>query len=198
MIWLGLIALLLIVLLALPWGLELTQSGDQRSVRLIAAGVSVPLPRRRRRARRVRNKSATPSARPLRGRDYLGAIRDWLDLAREIEWRKLYRNLKRELRCVHVHVRRLDVVISTPDPALTGMLYGWSLAANSVGVIPFVTGLEADFTTDTPRVDASARVTVIPWQLTYSTIRLLWSLPLRRLYALRSRRRIRNRREFHE
>ncbi|MBI5059516.1 hypothetical protein HZB60_07040 [candidate division KSB1 bacterium] len=190
MIWLGALLLALLIVSLLPWGIQFSQVAGLRSARLIVAGVRVPLPRTLR-----RSGAASPALRdepadsPESGPQVMwDEFADWISLARDVEWRNLYRAVQRQFRCVRIRIRRLDVTVATPDPALTGMAYGLALAGVSALPFSLATSLTADFTADRPRADFRVDVTVIPLRLTISSVRLLSMIPVRRMYALWTRK----------
>ncbi len=62
-----------------------------------------------------------------------------------------------------IHVLRLNVVVATPNPALTGFAYGMAWAGIGAFAPPWPGSMDVDFTRTTPKVDfqLEARITLI-------------------------------------
>lgn len=97
-------------------------------------------------------------------------------------YRRLARTGLRELRTMarHLHVRhlRVDAVVATDDPALTGELYGvgCAIVAWIHGVWPRAElSLDVDFTRTRPSGAAELAASVRPIRLIPGGIRLAWS-----------------------
>ena len=184
MIWLGALLAGLLALLLAPWGVEVSSIGGVRRFRLIAAGLRVSFPLRPSGSIRSANPGEPhhPPAPTDRSPDH--NFSEWLEVAREIEWSRLLRALRTQVRSVRIRIRRFDLIIATPDPALTGISYGLAVAGVSLAPALSAASLVADFESVRPRADFRMDVTVIPLRLTVASIRVLGALPLRRLHRL--------------
>ena len=108
---------------------------------------------------------------------------------------RLGRSAGREARRIvrRIHVERLSagLVIATPDPALTGELYGYgaAIAATTRGAWPAARiDLEADFLATTPRGGFDAAIRTRPMWWAASAIRVGWMVLRERWRSRRTRR----------
>ena len=105
--------------------------------------------------------------------------RDRLSIA---SYRRLARTGVRELgrmrRHLHVDRLRLEAVVASDDPALTGEVYGYGCAALSAirGIWPHADmHLAADFVATTPQGAAEAALRLRPVRLVPSVVRVGWA-----------------------
>ena len=84
------------------------------------------------------------------------------------------KTLRRMKRHVHVRVRRMEVVIASPNPALTGFSYGmmWAFA----GAVPWNWPVQAgvDFAQTSPKVNFRIRLSAVPVSLLWPAGLFIW------------------------
>jgi hypothetical protein len=188
MVLLGITSLFILILLAvlfLPMGVELAWSENDPRWRLILAGLRFHVPDSL--LQRLRDR--TPKSKPPKPPTSVQAsFRRVLDLfSREpgnLHWedvRETWRMIKRVYRHIRFRVHQFDIVIAAPDPALAGMVYGWSWAAASWLPASWPLTLQADFTQTRPRANIRAEMTLIPGIVLWNGLRYFIRRAQRRL-----------------
>jgi hypothetical protein len=174
LIVLAIIVALIAALSVLPAGVEVRCTDNLCRVRLILCGLPFPLPQKKR---------ASEQALPRSRKNFLR--RFWpryRSIAHTADIKLYFRTVRNILKCVHFRVKQLDVAIATPDPAITGMLYG--LASAGISVLPGrgQISLYPDFNRTSPLVNGTASVTVMPLRILTAGLPLL-----QRLWRVRRR-----------
>jgi hypothetical protein len=168
----------------LPLGMEISSEGRGLRWHVIFAGLHIPLPKRFtlwiwNLGTEKRGKKAAESP-----------AHNWLDLAvkfrrilhSEASLAEIYRmdDLKlaldlaiRLLRILRVRVHRFKVLIASPDPAWTGIAYGWVCAA--VGALPadWPVFVDVDWDSTVPQFLYRVEASVIPAQVLFALMKSL-------------------------
>ncbi len=161
-------------------GFEADPGEDRLMVRLL--GLRVARTSLRRRAnepesdedaeQRAKEKEKAAARKQRRGRDRL-SMSSYRRLA-SMGWQEL-RRMRRHL---HVERLRLEAVVASDDPALTGEVYGYGCAALGAirGLWPHAdVHLTADFVATVPSGAAEAAVRLRPVRLVPSLVRVGWA-----------------------
>lgn len=157
------ILMLLSSVLIFPVGVELDYSERGRRWRIVWMGFHIPVPAIVKRwaqslEEKVRKRIHLIPGRRTRGagrRSFGEITQTFVEEMREnVElFRRGLDTLRAMSRHVRIYVRRLDVTVATPDPALTGFSYGMMYAfAGAVSPsLPLRAAVE--FTRESPKVD---------------------------------------------
>lgn len=158
MLWLLIVLGGLLLLLSLPIGVDVLVTEHQRHVRLFWAGLSMPGDLRHTgRAIQPDVSRILHAAKRLRSLN-LGALPRLLFM--DMPW--LGRVLVRFRKVVKVRIRRCKITVATPDPALTGMVYGAICAGMPLLPRRWCVMINADFDSDRPALDLRAVISAIP------------------------------------
>ena len=82
---------------------------------------------------------------------------------------------------LNLRVRRLDVRLATPDPAMTGILGGWAYAVAQILPEKWPVHIEPSFTEKSMQICYEAEARVRPVEPLWDVFRLVVRLPLLRL-----------------
>ncbi len=171
-------AAVLIFLLTLPWGIEFGSAYGERRLRLIVAGFRFKIS-----PDRLRRRAARPEPESKQGAS--GAkLREFLELVEELnidDLRSLIGARKHFFGALKFRVTRLELVVATPDPALTGMAYGLASAAKYCSGLPAWSGLYIDFESERPRAEYVVELLVRPVHLLWGLMRIMAVLALSRV-----------------
>lgn len=161
--------------LILPAGIEIESAGNKKRRRLILAGVRIPLPKKA--------TSQTEAKKLRRPKEKSEDIPFWGRLLTEFDendLRSAWISVRRLLRCARVRVHHLALTVATPDPALTGVVYGFACAGLSMFEVPRQIGVDADFTQTRPRADYRIELSARPIRALVEGLRALWLTVLRK------------------
>jgi hypothetical protein len=181
------IFILLLLALVLPWGVRFVRQDGVSRIFVIVAAIPIRLPKMPAQTIKMRAAQSEPIQHAeLRHDDEnlfdnTADVFEWIELISEIGWSRLFAAVRSGVQGVRVRVHKFEVTIATPDPALTGMLYGLSFA--TAGMAPrFLSGIDCDFTAARPRANLKVDVVVIPLKLALTAVRVLRTLPLQRIF----------------
>lgn len=93
---------------------------------------------------------------------------------------------------IRIHVHRLDVVVATPNPALTGFAYGMTQAFGFAFAPNIPWTAEVDFMREQPSLSFRVEVSVTPIKVLPPALRLLRFVTKRKISQLRRRRKLRS------
>ena len=167
------ILLVLLAVILLPLGAEITSVAGDRRWKMILAGLHIPVPK---------SVILKLTSRLASEKDGAGAHADkqsWMDLARNFyrlrnkgtsfldavrvdDLRAALLLAIRIIRAIRIRVYRLHVLIATPDPALTGVAYGISCAV--IGMLPasWPVSVDADWRSEVPEFTYRVEASVLP------------------------------------
>lgn len=177
-----LIILLLILLpLSLPAGGEVVCEHNKHRFRIILVGIRFPLPAASGKSAERKQKTHKPHSIPGSIAQFQATRETFFRLWELYDGKlfgKLLQTLQRYYRTLHIKVHSLEVIIGTPDPALTGMLYGaaCSAAAALPKSVPVV--LISDFVNSESVLSYRISLTIIPLRVLFELIRTTISLRL--------------------
>jgi len=186
MMWTALAICIAVVaaFLFLPFGIEIASGEGERRWFAILAGVHVPVPKRLTRAvwRRFAGKGrSVQNKKPAHGwMDLTSKIRRILsrqeslsDAIRLEDLKLAFDLVVRLMHVLRIRVHRLNVMIASPDPAWTGMAYGWACAAVSILPAEWPVAVDVDWDADVPGVVYRVEATAIPAHVILALFRSL-------------------------
>ena len=177
------VAALAVAWLVLPTGIEVFSTTGKRKWGLIIAGMHIPVPNSVIVSALVRLQAPSKAKSKDKKRQLdLGQLAHsiWSRTVRVVrfadsgELHVILDLVVRLFKALHVRVRRLHVVVATPDPALTGVAYGMACAAISILPPDWPLSVDADWTHTTPEISYRVNATVIPGQVFLLAITALW------------------------
>jgi hypothetical protein len=167
LIALALILLIWIAVLALPFGAGLKSEQGKQTWYIILMGLRICVPYRaiaitsrwihKTPSKPVKPKSKEAVERLARKPKQPGKYTLSLH-ALQTAWGTMRWFLKR----FHFRLRRFDLTVASPDPALTGMAYGLACAVQSVLPSRWPISIGVDFNRETPELAFHVELTVIP------------------------------------
>ncbi len=183
MITLVAILLLIVLIFSLRWGIELSVADGKLGMRIIAAEIRLRIPKvwvdaweKRRRERTSVGGDVTETI--AGGFDTNSA--DWWRLASLFEWediQRINRARRRLFGTLQMKIRDVDLIVATPDPALTGFAFGVACAARYATGPGWWSGLAVDFERDIPGVALRVDLTVRPIAVIRAAITLVAAFP---------------------
>jgi hypothetical protein len=182
---LAIVAVVFLAIVCLPLGVEVSSGEGTRRWFLILAGIHFPIPDAviRRILKRIGSQQSgrVKKERKTEPSD-LGGESGSLPsrrgfLSREFkldDWRTILELVIRLLRTLRIRIHRLHVVIATPDPALTGVVYGMTCAV--IGALPadWPVSVEADWSGSAPKAKYRIEASVIPIRVLSVFARIFW------------------------
>jgi hypothetical protein len=185
MIWFLLPLILFIIVFSCPFGVEVEGRNDSLTVKLILAGIRYTpklKPKEKQKEKKAEKKKEQS------GESILSILRS-LTRGTESVWRefglddatRVWKIFKLMKRGFHLRIRRFDLCIATPDPAMTGILYGSACAIRSVIPPRHAVNVSVSFIESTPSVDYRIVFSFIPTMLLVRSIRALMFVPFRKV-----------------
>ncbi len=190
--WIALAVLMVfsVAVMLLPLGVVISSTTDGRRWHLIFAGMRIPIPNSMIQSVQAKTGKMSPTQPAKQSRrsvsDIVGRLRRTRikenPIVRFFELDDLRTVLEltiRLVRSLRIRVRRLHVLIATPNPALTGIAYGMAWAV--IGCLPsnWPVSVEADWTTAAPKFSYRVEFSVIPARL----LSLVVSILLKKVHA---------------
>ncbi|RQW00780.1 DUF2953 domain-containing protein [bacterium] len=175
------IFLLIILPLFLPVGGEVICEHNKHRFRIILAGIRFPVPTSTRKTAKRKQKIRKFRSIPETIEQFHASRETFFRLWEYYDGKlfsKLFRTFQRFRRTLHVRVHRLEIIIGTPDPAMTGMLYGaaCSAAAALPKSIPII--LISDFVKNESVLNYRISLTLLPIRILFELIRTTINLRL--------------------
>jgi hypothetical protein len=167
LIALVMIGLFGVACLILPCGAGLRSVPGKRTWSIILMGIAVPVPRRiLSRIERALHRKLVAPAKPSPA-EVRETVEDWQSTADRlrIAWRLMglaWGARRWFFRAIRFRVKRFDLTVASPDPALTGFAFGMACAVQSMLPSTWPATVRVDFDRQSPQLSYDVSLTIIP------------------------------------
>ncbi|RPH92752.1 DUF2953 domain-containing protein [candidate division KSB1 bacterium] len=169
--------LLIAAILSLPSGMEFIRERGLNRQKLIVCGLRFPFRMKKSSERKEKKAAESAQERERKKAESIPVVLQDLNVE---DVQAVWTTLRRFSNSVHLRMHKLVLNIATPDPAVTGMLYGLSCAGIGAFNASDKITLNADFSHEIPAFDYRIEVSLIPGRAVWESIGALWRLVLRK------------------